>query len=52
MRRLFWLSDRQWELIKPHLPYRAAGVTENLTMSVRFNLPAPLGFVSRLHVEM
>ena len=25
MRRLFWLSDRQWELIKPHLPYRAAG---------------------------
>ena len=25
MRRLFWLSDRQFELIKPHLPYRAAG---------------------------
>ena len=25
MRCLFWLSDRQWELIKPHLPYRAAG---------------------------
>ena len=25
MRRLFWLSDRQWELIMPHLPYRAAG---------------------------
>ena len=25
MRRLFWLSDRQWALIKPHLPYRAAG---------------------------
>jgi transposase len=25
MSRLFWLSDRQWELIKPHLPYRAAG---------------------------
>jgi|TARA_Y100000294_G_scaffold164341_1_gene171028 transposase len=25
MRRLFWLSDEQWELIKPHLPYRAAG---------------------------
>ena len=25
MRRLFWLSDRQWELIKPHLPYCAAG---------------------------
>ncbi|PPR67419.1 MAG: hypothetical protein CFH03_00825, partial [Alphaproteobacteria bacterium MarineAlpha3_Bin2] len=20
MRRLFWLSDRQFELIKPHLP--------------------------------
>ena len=25
MRRLFWLSDRHFELIKPHLPYRAAG---------------------------
>ena len=25
MERLFWLSDRQFELIKPHLPYRAAG---------------------------
>jgi len=25
MRRLFWLSDHQFELIKPHLPYRAAG---------------------------
>ena len=25
MRRLFWLSDRQFDLIKPHLPYRAAG---------------------------
>ena len=25
MRRLFWLSDQQWELIRPHLPYRAAG---------------------------
>ena len=25
MGRLFWLSDRQFELIKPHLPYRAAG---------------------------
>ena len=25
MKRQFWLSDRQWELIKPHLPYRAAG---------------------------
>ena len=25
MRRLFWLSDHQWGLIKPHLPYRAAG---------------------------
>jgi transposase len=25
MRRLFWLSDEQWVLIKPHLPYRAAG---------------------------
>ena len=25
MRRLFWLSDCQFELIKPHLPYRAAG---------------------------
>ncbi len=25
MRRLFWLSDHQWQLIKPHLPYRAAG---------------------------
>lgn len=25
MRRLFWLSDRQFELIKPYLPYRAAG---------------------------
>ena len=25
MRRLFWLSDRQFELIKTHLPYRAAG---------------------------
>jgi len=24
MRRLFLLSDRQWGLIKPHLPYRAA----------------------------
>ncbi len=22
---LFWLSDQQWELIGPHLPYRAAG---------------------------
>jgi transposase len=21
----FWLSDDQWALIKPHLPYRAAG---------------------------
>ena len=25
MRRLFWLSDQQWELIRTHLPYRAAG---------------------------
>ena len=25
MGRLSWLSDRQFELIKPHLPYRAAG---------------------------
>ncbi len=25
MERLFWLSNRQFELIKPHLPYRAAG---------------------------
>ena len=25
MGRLFWLSDRQFELIKPHLPYRSAG---------------------------
>ena len=25
MRRLFWLSDSHFELIKPHLPYRAAG---------------------------
>jgi len=25
MRLLFGLSDRQWRLIKPHLPYRAAG---------------------------
>ena len=25
MGHLFWLSDRQFELIKPHLPYRAAG---------------------------
>ena len=25
MGRLFWMSDRQFELIKRHLPYRAAG---------------------------
>jgi transposase len=25
VRRLFWLSDSHFELIKPHLPYRAAG---------------------------
>jgi len=25
MRNGFWLSDEQWELIKPYLPYRAAG---------------------------
>ena len=25
MKGRFWLSDEQWALIKPHLPYRAAG---------------------------
>ena len=25
MKDSFWLSDEQFELIKPHLPYRAAG---------------------------
>jgi len=25
MGRLFWLSGHQWEEVKPHLPYRAAG---------------------------
>ena len=25
MRNGFWLCDEQWELIKPYLPYRAAG---------------------------
>ncbi len=25
MKGRFWLSEEQWELIKPHLPYRAAG---------------------------
>jgi len=25
MRGSFWLSDRQWAAIKPHLPYYAAG---------------------------
>jgi len=25
MKAHFWLSDEQWAVIKPHLPYRAAG---------------------------
>lgn len=25
MKGQFWLTDEQWALIKPHLPYRAAG---------------------------
>jgi len=25
MERYFWLSDAQWDAIRPHLPYRAAG---------------------------
>jgi len=29
MSHLFWSSDRQWELIKPHLPFRAADVLRN-----------------------
>ena len=29
MRGLFWLSDRQWAAIKPHLPYYAAGNDAN-----------------------
>ena len=29
MNRNFWLSDEQFSLIEPHLPYRAAGKRRN-----------------------